>query len=105
MNIEEMLRKTDSLTFLNALKVGMTELKEELATIEEAREYQSQAVERARKIMRRLDNQYRAVTKCVQVASEARPTIVAEFDLNHMLAATPIPPPKQVVKVEVEDER
>lgn len=71
MTIEELLRKTDALTFLNALKVGMTELKEELATIDEAREYQNQAVDRSRKIMRRLDNQYRAIVKCAQVASEA----------------------------------
>lgn len=89
MNVEDMLRKTDSLTFLNALKVGMAELKEELATIEEAREYQSQAVDRARKIMRRLDNQYRAVVKCVQTASEAKPAVVAEFDLDHLLAEAP----------------
>jgi hypothetical protein len=93
MNIEEMLRKTDSLTFLNALKVGMTELKEELVTIEEAREYQSQAVDRARKVMRRLDNQYRAVVKCVQTASETKPAVLAEFDLNHLLQQTP-PKPK-----------
>lgn len=85
MNVEDMLRKTDSLTFLNALKVGMAELKEELATIEEAREYQSQAVDRARKIMRRLDNQYRAVVKCVQTASEPKPTVMAEFDLDNLL--------------------
>lgn len=80
ISIEDLLRKTDALTYLNALKVGMTELKEELATIEEAREYQNQAVERARKIMRRLDNQYRAVVKSVQIASEPKQAQVLALD-------------------------
>ena len=62
--LEDLIRNTDSLTFLNALKSQVSELKEELTIIDETREYQNQAVERARKIIRRIDNQYRAVIKC-----------------------------------------
>lgn len=63
VNIEELIRKTDALTYLNALKTGMSELKDELSSITEMQEYQAQAVDRAKKIIRRLDNQYRAVVK------------------------------------------
>lgn len=63
ITLEDMIRNTDGLTYLNALKTAVTELKEELALLEQTREYQYLAIERARKIMRRIDNQYRALVK------------------------------------------
>ena len=63
MDIEELIRRTDALTYVNAIKTGMTELKDEMSSITEMQEYQAQAVERARRIIRRMDNQYRAIVK------------------------------------------
>lgn len=66
LKIEQLIRETDALTYLNALKSALSELKEELSTLEETREYQNQAIERARKLIRRIDNQYRAIVKASQ---------------------------------------
>lgn len=63
MDIEELIRKTDALTYVNAIKTGMSELKDEMSAITEMQEYQASAVERARRIIRRMDNQYRAIVK------------------------------------------
>lgn len=62
-------------------------MKEELSVIEETREYMNHAVERARKIMRRMDNQYRAVVKSAQAASDPKRVIIDEPDseLEHLL--------------------
>jgi hypothetical protein len=80
VDLEHLIRKTDALTYLNALKAGMSELKEELSTIEETREYQAQAIERARKIMRRLDNQYRAIVKSANAAADPPKAVHIEED-------------------------
>ena len=61
--LEKLIRETESLTYLNALKTAISELKEELSLLEETREYQNAAIERSRKIMRRIDNQYRGAVK------------------------------------------
>lgn len=74
MNLDELINKTDALTYLNALKCTMAELKEELATIEESREYQSNAVDRARKCIKRMDTQYRLVVRSAAAASEVKGT-------------------------------
>ena len=63
MDIEHLIRKTDALTYINAIKTGMTELKDEFSAIAEMQEYQAAALDRARKIIRRMDNQYRTVVK------------------------------------------
>lgn len=63
ITVEKLIRETDSLTYLNALKTAISELKEELALVEETGEYQAHAIDRAKKIMRRIDNQYRAIIK------------------------------------------
>lgn len=63
ITVEKLIRDTDSLTYLNALKSAISELKEELALLEETREYQNLAIDRAKKVMRRIDNQYRAIIK------------------------------------------
>lgn len=80
MTIEDLIKNTDCLTYLNALKAGMSEMKEELSVIEETREYMNQAVERARKIMRRMDNQYRAIVKSAQAASDPKRIVIDEPD-------------------------
>lgn len=77
VSVEELIRNTDSLTYLNALKVALSELKEEHANIEETCEYLNSAVERSRKIIRRIDNQYRAIIK-----TTARVYDPPEADLN-----------------------
>lgn len=62
-NIKEFLQETDALTYLNAMKVTMAELKEELTTIEETKKYINLSCERAKKAIRRLDSQYRLIVK------------------------------------------
>lgn len=78
MKLEDLVNKTDALTYLNALKCTIAELKEELATIEEAREYQTNAIERARKIMKRMDNQYRLIVKSAAAASEVKGVAIVQ---------------------------
>jgi len=86
-NLEQLIRETDALTYLNALKAAVSELKEEISTIEETQEYLNQAVERSRKIIRRIDNQYRAVIKCT--AQRYNPP---EVELHIDLAAEELVP-------------
>ena len=80
INIEELIKKTDALTYVNALKTGLSELKDEMSSITEMQEYQAQAVERARRIIRRMDNQYRAVVK----AAHGQP-LRSEAEINEEL--------------------
>lgn len=65
MKLEELIRETDALTYLNALKVTLSEIKKEVAQQDELRDYQNQSAERVRKLMRKADNQYRLVAKIV----------------------------------------
>lgn len=65
MTLDEMLKRTDALTYINSLKVTLLELKAEFSSIEEQVEYITQACERSKKLMRRADNQYRLVAKLV----------------------------------------
>lgn len=66
MKLAELLKETDALAYINALKVTLTEIKQEVSTQEELREYQNQSAERMKKLMRKADNQYRLVAKCAQ---------------------------------------
>lgn len=66
MKLEELLRNTDALTYANALKVTITEIKDELTSIEEMTEYITQSVARVRKLTRKADNQYRVIAKLSQ---------------------------------------
>lgn len=81
MKIEELMRDTDALTYVNSLKVTLAELKAEFSTIEELHEYISQATERARKLIRRADNQYRMIAKLAQ--RENSP--ITEVEINEEL--------------------
>lgn len=63
-SIEQLFRETDALTYVNALKVQIAELKEQQSILEETAEYQAHAIDRMKKIMRRIDNQYRAIVRC-----------------------------------------
>lgn len=69
MNLEQMLKETDALTYLNALKVTLTEIKEEVSNIDELTGYVNQSMERIRKLQRKADNQYRVVAKIVNKES------------------------------------
>lgn len=62
----EMLRETDAITFVNAIKVTLTSIKKELQTLSELAEYTNNAVERTHKLMRKADNQYRVLAKLAQ---------------------------------------
>lgn len=66
MNLGELIRDTDALTYANALKVTQTEIKDEISNIEEMISYINQAVDRVRKLVRKADNQYRIVAKIAQ---------------------------------------
>lgn len=65
MSLGELLHETDALTYINALKVTLTEIKDEISTQEELRDYMNQSGERARKLLRRADGQYRLIAKLV----------------------------------------
>jgi hypothetical protein len=62
-SLGELLRETDALTFLNALKMTLTEVKEELSKQNEMAAYLELSRERVEKLQRRFDNQYRLLVK------------------------------------------
>lgn len=64
--LEDLIKETDALTYINSLKVTLQELKNEFSEIEEQVEYITQACERSRKLIRRADNQYRLIAKLAQ---------------------------------------
>lgn len=63
--LEELAKKTDALTYLNALKVTLTQIKNEVAVQEELREYMNRSGDRAKKLMKRADGQYRMFARLV----------------------------------------
>lgn len=65
-SLEELIKGTDALTYINALKVTLTEIKDELSQQDELRDYMNQSADRARKLMRKADNQYRIIAKLAQ---------------------------------------
>lgn len=76
--LSQLLTDTDALTYINALRVTLLELKAEFSTIEEMQEYTTQACERSKKLMRKADNQYRLVAKLVN----KEPTIDGRLDID-----------------------
>lgn len=66
MKLDELIRNTDVLTYSNALKVTMTEIKEEISTIEELAGYINESVIKVRKLARKADGQYRLIAKLAQ---------------------------------------
>jgi arsenate reductase-like glutaredoxin family protein len=64
--LEEMLRTTDCLTYINALKITLTEIKDEVSVQEELRENLNSSGERVKKLVRKADNQYRLIAKLAQ---------------------------------------
>lgn len=65
MNLEDLLKDTEALTYINALKITLVELKAEFSSIEEMQGYMNQSCDRAKKLIRRADNQYRLIAKLV----------------------------------------
>lgn len=78
MNLEQLIRETDAMAYLNALKTALAELKSELSIIEENVEYVTLSTERVRKIARRMDNQYRALVKCTINNNQLKETEIDE---------------------------
>lgn len=64
--LEDLLRKSDALTFVNALKVTLIEIKDEVSVQEELRQNLNFSAERIKKLLRKADNQYRLVAKLAQ---------------------------------------
>lgn len=62
-NLREILEETDALTYVNALKVTLTELKSEISSHDDLVLYLSQSQERTKKLLRRADGQYRIIAK------------------------------------------
>lgn len=76
--IGELLRDTDALTYVNAIKVTLTSIKKELTTQNEMAEYAQRSVERTHRLMRKADNQYRVLAK---LAQNTEPSM-ADIDVN-----------------------
>lgn len=66
MKLDELISKTDALTYLNGLRVTQTEIKDEISEIEQMTSYIVAAVDRVRKLSRKADNQYRVIAKLAQ---------------------------------------
>lgn len=69
MKVEELMRNTDALTYLNALKATLTEIKEQFAEMEDQVSYMTSACDRTRKLIRKADNTYRLLVKCGQTGT------------------------------------
>lgn len=63
--LADLAEETDALTYLNALKVTLTQIKTEVATQEELRAYMNESAERTKKLMKKLDGQYRMFARIV----------------------------------------
>lgn len=63
--LKDLAERTDSLTYLNALKVTVTQIKQEAATQEELRLYMNESSIRLRKLVKKVDNQYRLFARLV----------------------------------------
>lgn len=66
LSLQELIRDTEALTYINSLKVTLTEIKEELSQMDDLRDYQNQSAERVKKLVRKADNQYRIIAKLAQ---------------------------------------
>lgn len=66
IKLKDLLEETDALTYINSLKVTLSELKAEFSKIEEMQGYINQGCERSRKLLKKADNQYRLIAKLVQ---------------------------------------
>lgn len=82
MNLEELLKDTEALTYINALKITLVELKAEFSSIEEMQGYMAQSCERAKKLIRRADNQYRLIAKLVNKENQL---LEGEIDIEQAL--------------------
>lgn len=80
MNLGELLTETDALTYINALKVTLTQIKDEISTQDELRDYLNQSGERTKKLIRRADGQYRLITKLVTKESPTATKLVIDED-------------------------
>lgn len=65
LDLDELSRRTDALTFLNALKVTLTQLKQEVAAQDELREYMNESGERIKKLVKKYDATYRMFARLV----------------------------------------
>lgn len=65
MKLLELAQNTDALTYINSLKVTLSELKKEYQTIEEMHAYAAEASERSKRLIRKADNQYRLIAKLI----------------------------------------
>lgn len=89
MKLSELLREADALTYVNALKVTLTEIKDEVSEIEEMQSYANQGCERVKKLMRKADNQYRLISKMVQQGEASEDldlTVDPKIDLHEIQA-------------------
>lgn len=64
--IEDLLREADALTLINALKVTLIEVKDEVSMQQELHQNLSLSQERTKKLLRKADNQYRLIAKLAQ---------------------------------------
>jgi len=64
--IEDLLREADALTLVNALKVTLIEIKEEVSVQEELRQSLNASADRTKRLLRKADNQYRLIAKLSQ---------------------------------------
>lgn len=63
--LDELASQTDSLTYLNAIKVTLTQIKDESTTQEELRSYMNESAERVKKLIKKADGQYRLFARIV----------------------------------------
>lgn len=80
MKLEKLIKETEALTYINSLKVTLTEIKDQVSEIEQHKEYTTLACEKVRRLVRRADNQYRLIAKLAQGSSTTIATNVSIED-------------------------
>lgn len=87
--LKDLLEQTDALTYLNALQVTLKELKSQFSVMEEMSNYNQQACDKAKKLLRRADHQYRVVAKLVQgndiVSKEVIIEDITDLEIEELL--------------------
>lgn len=83
MKLYELLRDTEALTYINALKVTQLAIKDEVAEIARLTEHLNESNTRVAKLVRRGDAQYRMIVK---IATNSAPAVtnvtVSDDDLQ-----------------------
>lgn len=81
MNLHDLFRNTDALTYANALKITLADIKREVTEVKDMRDNINTACENIDKLIRKADNQYRLIAKIATDQGSLASELTIENDL------------------------